>query len=318
VATASGDIKVSGSTSTGFDVTGPVTIDRAELSIAASQVASYPTVPVKEINGTGQRDPATRPAPPTPIGPKQPAADGIRLALNVQAPQAVFVRGRGLDAEVGGQFTVKGDPAAPAVLGNLTLRRGDFNLLGHRLAFKRGNVSLVTATTIDPLLDFAATTSVQGTTIEVDITGTSRAPKIEITSSPQLPQDEAMAMLLFGKPSSNLSPMELLSAAQALAELTGKQPVGGGFMAKLRGGLGLDTLSINSGGSGSGSNQGTTTSVEGGRYVAPGVYVGARQGASADSSRGVVEWEVFRHTKVEGDIGADSNGKVGVKMEWDY
>ena len=61
-------------------------------------------------------------------------------------------------------------------------------------------------------------------------------------------------------------------------------------MAKIRGGLGLDNLSINSNGSGSGSNQGTTTSVEGGRYVAPGVYVGARQGASADSSRGVVEW----------------------------
>ena len=30
-----------------------------------------------------------------------------------------------------------------------------------------------------------------------------------------------MAILLFGKPSSSLSPVELLSAAQALAELTG-------------------------------------------------------------------------------------------------
>ena len=27
---------------------------------------------------------------------------------------------------------------------------------------------------------------------------------------------------------------------------------------------------------------------------------------------------VTQHTKLEGDIGADSNGKVGVKMEWDY
>ena len=205
----------------------------------------------------------------------------MRLNLTVQAPQAVFVRGRGLNAEVGGQFTVTGDPSAPAVLGTLTLRRGDFNLLGHRLNFTRGNVSLVSATTIDPLLDFAATTTVQGTTIEVDITGSARAPKIDFTSSPALPQDEAMALLLFGKPSAGLSPFELLSAAQALAELTGQQPVGGGFLAKLRGGLGLDQLSINSG-SGSGSGSGTTTSVEGGRYVAPGVYVGARQGASAD------------------------------------
>jgi len=319
VASISSNIKINGSTLNGFDVTGPVTIDRAELSIAASQAADYPTVPVKEINGTAQPGAATAPppAPPTPVGPKQPANNGVRLALNVQAPQAVFVRGRGLDAEVGGQFTVTGDPSAPAVLGNLTLRRGNFNLLGHRLDFRRGNVSLVSATTIDPLLDFAATTTVQGTIIEIDITGSSRAPKIELTSTPTLPQDEAMALLLFGKPSSTLSPMELLSAAQALAELTGRQP-GGGLMAKIRGGLGLDNLSINSNSRGSGSNQGTTTSVEGGRYVAPGVYVGARQGASADSSHGVVEWEVFKHTKIEGDIGADSNDKVGVKMEWDY
>jgi translocation and assembly module TamB len=317
LATASANVRIAGSTLSGFDVSGPVTIDRAEISIGGSQAAAYPTVAVREINGAAKTGsvaaPPPPPPPPTPVGPQPPAANGVRLDLVVQAPQAVFVRGRGLNAEVGGQFTVTGDPSAPAVLGNLTLRRGDFNLVGHRLNFKRGNVSLVSATTIDPLLDFAATTTVQGTTIEVDITGSARAPKIELTSSPALPQDEAMALLLFGKPAAGLSPFELLSAAEALAELTGKTPAGGGFLAKLRGGLGLDQLSINSGG-----GSGTTTSVEGGRYVAPGVYVGARQGASADSSRGVVEIEVLDHVKIEGDIGADSSGKVGVKMEWDY
>ena len=52
----------------------------------------------------------------------------------------------------------------------------------------------------------------------------------------------------------------------------------------------------------------------------PGTDVAENRGAAylGVSSRGVVEWEVFKHTKVEGDIGADSNGKVGVKMEWDY
>ena len=61
-----------------------------------------------------------------------------------------------------------------------------------------------------------------------------------------------------------------------------------------------------------------STSLQGGRYVAPGVYVGAKQGATGNSSRGVVEIDVLDHTKIEGDIGADSNGRVGVKMQWDY
>jgi translocation and assembly module TamB len=316
LASASSDVKVTGSSLHGFDVSGTATIDRAEIAIGVGQAANYPTLPVREINGTGPRDPT---APPAKPAPKPPGATPVHLALKVEAPQAVFVRGRGLDAEVGGQFTVSGDPARPSVLGSLLLRRGTFNLAGHRLTFTRGNVSLETATTIDPLLDFVATTTVNSTVIEVDITGTSRAPKIALTSTPQLPQDEAMAMLLFGKPASGLSPFELLSAAQALAELTGKSPVGGSTLGKIRGGLGLDQLSVNSSSSGAANaRSGSTTTVEGGRYVAPGVYVGAKQGASGDSSRGVVEVEVLKHTKLTGDIGADSTGEVGAKMEWDY
>jgi len=325
IASISSNLKVTGSAADGLDVTGPVTVDRADIAIGVSQAANYPTVKVREINGGTAPDPAApdpvapRP-PPGPAGKKPPKPpQGVRLALTVSAPQAVFVRGRGLDAEVGGQFTVNGNPEAPQVLGNLTLRRGTFDLLGHQLGFTRGNVSLANVNEIDPELDFAATTTVQSTTIEVDITGSSRAPKISLTSSPLLPQDEAMAILLFGKPSSSLSPVELLSAAQALAELTGGTPPGGGFFGRLRSGLGLDQLSVNSS-STTNANGSTSskTSLQGGRYVAPGVYVGAQQGASTDSSRGVVEIEVFKHTKIEGAIGADSNDKIGAKMEWDY
>jgi translocation and assembly module TamB len=315
IAAVSSTLKIAGSTDKGFDVTGPITIDRADIAIGASQAASYPTIAVTEINRVGAPPPA--PTPPAPLGKQPPKPpELVRLALQISAPQAVFIRGRGLDAEVGGSFTVSGNPSAPAVLGTLTLRRGTFNLLGHELNFTRGNVSLANVNTIDPDLDFAATTDVDSTTIEVDITGTAKAPKIAITSSPALPQDEAMAMLLFGKPSSSLSPFELLSAAQALADLTGGTPAGGGFFGRLRSSLGLDQLSVNS--SSSDGSSSSSPSLQGGRYVAPGVYVGAQQGASGDSSQGIVEIEVFKHTKITGAIGADSNDKVGAKMEWDY
>jgi len=325
LATVSSDVKITGSLLQGFDVAGPVTIDRAEIGIGGTQAANYPTIAVTEINGGGPTPTAPKPPPPEPLGkpaPKPPEL--VRLALNIQAPQAVFIRGRGLDAEVGGSFTVNGNPSAPAVIGSLSLRRGTFNLVGHQLDFIRGNVTLANVNEIDPELDFAATTLVQSTTIEVDITGTSRAPKISLTSSPVLPQDEAMAMLLFGKPSSGLSPTELLSAAQALSELAGGSPPGGSFMTRLRQSIGLDQLSVTSASNGvptspsGGTSGGSTTSLTGGRYVAPGVYVGAQQGASGNSSRGIVEIDVFKHTKIEGAIGTDSNDKIGAKMEWDY
>jgi translocation and assembly module TamB len=313
VATVSSNLKVTGSTAGGIDVAGPITIDRAEIAVGAQQSAAYPTLEVREINKPGEAKPPVQAAvAPGPRKPPPPGATPIRLKLAIQASQAVFVRGRGLDAEMGGRLDVTGTPFAPTVAGGLTLRRGDFNLLGRRLNFSRGVVTLDNLDRIDPRLDFVASTSVQSTTINVTIAGTSRAPTVSVSSVPQLPPDEAMALLLFGKPASGLSVFELAQAAQGLAELTG-QASGSGALTRLRSGLGLDRLSVNSG-----STANSPVSVEAGRYVAPGVYVGARQGATGNSSRGVVQLDVLEHVKIEGDIGADSNGRVGVKMEWDY
>ncbi|SEP47090.1 autotransporter secretion inner membrane protein TamB [Rhodospirillales bacterium URHD0017] len=317
VASVSSNIKVTGSTLGGLSIAGPVTIDRAEIAVGAEQSTAFPTLEVREINkpGVAATAPAVvRPAPakPPPRAAPPPGAAPVRLALSIRAPRAVFVRGRGLDAEMSGQLEVAGTPAAPTVSGGLTMRRGDFTLLGRRLTFSRGVVTLDNLDRIDPRLDFVASTTVQSTTINVEIGGTSRAPLIAVTSVPSLPSDEAMALLLFGKPASGLSAFELAQAAQGLAELTG-QASGTGMLTRLRTGLGLDRLSV---GSGSGAN--SPVSLEAGRYVAPGVYVGARQGATGNSSRGVVQFDVLEHVKIEGDVGADSNGRVGVKMEWDY
>ena len=108
--------------------------------------------------------------------------------------------------------------------------------------------------------------------------------------------------------------------AQALAELAGQSP-GDTVLSRLRKGLGLDQLSIGSSSARTGEPSGAGAngvSLEAGRYVAPGVYVGARQGAAGNSSRGVVQLDVFDNLKIEGDIGANSTGRVGVKAEWDY
>jgi translocation and assembly module TamB len=313
VASASSNLKITGSTAGGIDVAGPITIDRAEILVGAQQSAAYPTLEVREINKPGAPDTAqvAAKAPPRRAAPP-PGATPVRLRLEISAPQAVFVRGRGLDAEMSGKVEVAGAPAAPTVTGGMTLRRGEFNLLGRRLTFSRGVVTLDNLDSIDPRLDFVASTTVQSTTINVNIGGTSREPTVAITSIPSLPPDEAMAMLLFGKPSSGLSIFELAQAAQGLAELTGN-PSGAGALTRLRTGLGLDRLSVNSGNSAN-----SPVSLEAGRYVAPGVYVGARQGATGNSSRGVVQVDVLENVKIEGDVGADSNQRIGVKMEWDY
>ena len=319
VATVSSNMKITGSTVRGIDISGPMTIDRAEIFIGAAQSADYPTLEVREINKPGAAPPppvATNKQPPRKP-PPPPTALQVRLAIDVSAPQGVFVRGRGLDAEMGGQAKIAGIPSAPTAIGGLTVRRGEFNLGGRSLNFSRGVITLDNLNTIDPRLDFLATTNVQSATIGVAITGTSREPRIEISSVPSMPSDEAMALLIFGRPASTLGASELLQVANAVAELSGHSP-GGGVLARLRKGLGLDRLNVGGADKAAPTDGSPAVSLEAGRYVAPGVYVGAKQGASGTSSRGVVQLEVIDHVKIEADVGADSNGRVGVKMEWDY
>jgi len=134
-------------------------------------------------------------APPPPATP----AVVIGLDLTVDAPQQVFVRGRGLDAEAGGELHVAGTTAAPQVSGGFEMRHGKFDLGGISLKFTSGKVSFNgTGLTqkIDPTLDFEAASTSGGITAKLAVTGYADAPKIKLTSVPDLPQDEILARLL--------------------------------------------------------------------------------------------------------------------------
>ena len=101
-----------------------------------------------------------------------------------------------------------------------------------------------------------------------------------VSSSPPLPSDEALAWLLFGKPASALSALELLQVAQTLAgSPAGRRPAPACWVVCDR-----PWGSISQGRSGasssSSSNSSSPVSLEAG-YVAPGVYVGAKQAPPA-------------------------------------
>ena len=213
LATVSSELKIDGLDSlSGFDVAGPVTIDRAEISHRrrAGRRTIRPSQ-VREINGRRARSRAAAAASAAPAPAAAAAGHGVRLALAMQAPQAVFVRGRGLDAEVGGQFTVTGDPDGARGAGrpHVAARRLQPAAAAGSVS-RRGNVSLAN---VERHRSGCSTSPPRRPCSGRPSRSTSPAPRARprsrITSSPALPQDEAMAMLLFGKPSSGLSPIEI-------------------------------------------------------------------------------------------------------------
>lgn len=296
---------------------GPVDIRRAEIQIPDRMPASVVDLKVTEVGkgrarGTTQVSTAggSRRIPQPEEAP--PAATPFVLALDmtVNAPNQIFVRGRGLDAELGGNLRVGGTAAAPELTGRFSILKGSLNLLARNFEFKRGIFDFDGG--LDPRLDLLAEATANGITAQVVVSGTPRQPKIELTSPQGLPQDEVLAGVLFGKSVGDLSAAEAVQLAQSAAALAGVGGGGGGILDRVRRGLGVDRLDFTQGENGKGG------AVQAGRYVSDRVYVGVEQGIGANQSRAKVEIDITKSLKGTASVGANSDTQFGLTYERDY
>lgn len=254
------------------------------------------------------------PPPPAPSSPPPP----IALDIRIEAPQSLLIRGRGLDAELGGNLHIGGTAANVQPDGAFSMRRGTFQLLDRRITFDRGNLTFDGALT--PALDFLATTRSQSITITITVTGQPSNPTITFSSEPELPQDEVLARLLFNRSVDRLSPFEIAQLAGGAASLAGVGPTGGrGFLGRLADRLGLDRLGVGGGGSGTDtdSSNANNPSVQAGGYISPGVYVGVEQGTEGGPRVGV-EVELTPRLKLESSTGGESGERLGLSYEFEY
>lgn len=270
---------------------GRIVIRSAQIRVPERLPSSLATLNV--------RLPGAKPPPPPTPGPD------VALNLTVDAPGQIFVRGRGLDAELEGHLVVRGTAAKPQPEGGFAMRRGSVSVAGTTLTFTTGKVGFDGSGKLDPTLDFVASNTTGNTVASLNVGGYASDPKITLSSVPALPQDEVLAHLLFGQSAASLGPFQLAEIAAALAQLTGVG--GGGFdpLGSVRNGLGLDRLSVGGGGSGTGA------SIQAGKYVARGVYVGAKQATSGGGTQAQVQVDLTKRLKLETDIGTGTNTATG-------
>jgi translocation and assembly module TamB len=285
---------------------GRVFVQRADIRVPERLPTSVPTLNVRVAG-----------APPPP--PPSPGPD-IKLDLTIEAPEQIFVRGRGLNAEMGGTVHLRGSVANLVPSGGFNLRQGDFSIAGQTLTFATGKVSFDGGSMTDPSLDFTSNTTTGAITATLTIAGTASKPKITLSSSPPLPQDEVLAYLLYGQREASLGPLQIAQIAATLASLAGAGPGLSNPLESLRTAVGLDRLTIGSG-----------SSLEAGRYIARNVYVGAKQSVTGTGTQGVVQIDLAKGLKLQATAGSSINqqsatgtggstdaASVGITYEFKY
>lgn len=308
-----GDLSMQGPLlGSGGMLTGEIDLGRTEISVAEGLGA-----------GAQALEQVSHIAPPEPVeitleraringdsGEEVAGGSPVAIGLDVlvRAPNQIFVRGRGLDVEVGGELRVQGTTADIQPIGQFDLRRGRLNILGQRIDFDEGSVQLIG--NLDPDLYFVARTQSEDVTAIVTVDGRASSPTISFSSDPALPQDEVLARVIFNRATEELSAFQLAQLAAAAAELAGGGGGGPGIMDQLRNATGLDDLDVVTSEDGS-------TAVRAGRYVSENVYVDV-QSDTKGVSQAQVNYEINDSLSARGSVGTDGNTTLGLFFERDY
>ncbi len=292
---AGGEVTITG-TPTGRDVSGTVTVQSARFNLdnLPSSRAQAIDVHWKENGDEPSAQSALR--------------QSLTLDIKITADRRVYVDGRGLESEWGADLKLSGTAASPRLNGTATMRRGTLDLAGRPFVFDSGTI------TFDgPIqrarLDIEADRTVNGFEAKVNLTGSPTNPSIELSSSPDLPEDEILSRLLFGRSSVDLSALEAAQLANSIARLSGN---GSGFdpTSQIQAALGVDRLSF-------GTSEEGTAQVGVGQYIAEDVYLELNSAGAAGSSV-EVEWEPRPQVSVTSETTTDGEAKLSVEWKKDY
>ena len=297
--TAKGGLRLQGNLERS-ELRGSMTLDPTTIRLPSKTPADLAHIEVQEIN-TGK---------PLAIQ-DDPASDFLLdLDLKVAIPARMTVEGRGLESEWAGNLHVGGNQVQPVISGEMNLLRGKFDFLDRTFDLTKGSVSLNGENPPNPFLEVLGETRILENLIQIRINGPTRDFRLSLNSVPALPQDEILAMILFGRSLRQISPLQAVRLAQAAAEMTGLGGATPDFLDSIKSSLGLQEVDVT-------RDDEDNTAVGIGGYVGGKYYIRTQSSVSGQD-RTRVEIQLTPKISVETEVGSDSRQGGGVMWKHDY
>ncbi len=248
-------------------------------------------------------------------------ATAFPLEILIHNPPGSFkVIGSGADSSWKGDLYVRKSIVNPFLVGTVHLHEGTLDILGKVLRITHGEITFVDNDRNNPRLDIRAIKNMDGAiTVAIEIKGTGNKTVVDFTSTPSMPKEEILALLLFGK---KLGEVSVLQSIQ-LAELAKSNSSDSGFFEKMRSNFGFDQFEFKTSTRGGVSEtdedatpeeraQGKTNqAVRIGKEFGK-VQIAIEQGAGSETSKVVVSTPLGKNLALQGDVGAAQNSGVGI------
>ncbi len=291
-------LEFSGPQDNKFSVSGNIKPEEIRIDLPSRFETSIPKLNVVEARATDS-------------GETSPMS--VQLDILFDAPNRIFVRGWGLDTELGGKLNITGEASSPNIDGTLSSIRGRYEEFGKTFSLDRAVLRFDGQVPPSPYFDIVTSTDAGDVTAQILIGGNAEKPEIKLASTPALPEDEVLSRILFGTSAGQISPFQAVQLAQALKKFSSGSSGSDFFnpLGTLRNITGLDDITVDGVGT-----EGAT--VGAGKYITDKVYVDVKSGTAENSGSASVKIKLTPEVSVESS--ANQNGSAGgsVFWEWDY
>ena len=309
----SGALGIDGALTGGARIAGQLNLGETNVTVPSTGLTSIGDIPPitfvnapGEVIATRRRAGLTGSEAGTDPAARGSSGPGFGLNIVVNAPNRIFVRGRGLDAELGGSLALTGSTKRIISSGRFDLARGRLDILGKRFDLAEGSIQF--QGDLVPYIRFVSSTTTATGEVRVIVQGPADEPEVLFESTPAAPQDEVLAQLLFGRNLSEISAFQALQLANAVATLAGRG--GTGLIGNLRDNFGLDDLDVTT------TDEGATA-LRVGKYLSDNVYTDVT--AASDGTGEVsLNLDLTNNLKAKGTLGSDGNSSLGIFFEKDY
>ncbi|MFV8816621.1 translocation/assembly module TamB domain-containing protein [Haliea sp. E17] len=125
----------------------------------------------------------------------------LRTDLSISIAEKFAVRGKNIQAVLGGTLQLEQQPSTPTQLfGSLNIAGGELNAYRQRLEIRRGTVDF-SGPAQNPTLDVSAERRIRAdnVTVGAHVYGPLESPQLDIYSDPPMSQSEAMSYLIRGR-----------------------------------------------------------------------------------------------------------------------
>lgn len=231
-------------------------------------------------------------------GKKSPAfASDIELDLDLG--EHFQLKGRGIDARLGGAVKVRAASGVPATAsGSIRVAQGNYSAYGQRLVIDRGVLNF--AGPLDnPGLNIVALRKQQTVEAGVAIRGTALAPQISLVSNPSVPDSEKLSWLVLGRgmDDANRTDLALLQTAASALLARGESI---SLQTRIAHAAGLDELSL----SGSGGLESTALTL--GKRLSSRAYLTFEQGLAAATNLVKIDYTLTPRLSLRAQTGTES------------